>query len=66
MRPKPARFWNGSGGRELSSSEDLDEEMVYCATCGNVFVPDYPRYCPACMLAETIEEMNADGTEIWR
>jgi len=65
MRPNPADGWNGGRGRELLSPESIDTEKVYCVTCGNVFVSGTRRHCPACTIAEAIEELSPEGEAVW-
>lgn len=39
---------------------ELSEETVYCVQCGTTFVSAQHRECPACKLADMIEEAT-DG-----
>lgn len=54
--------WNGPP-RELTayddqgnqiSDDDMDEESVYCVTCGNIFIHHRRRDCPTCKLADEL------------
>lgn len=60
MVAHPPEDWNGPG-KELDGA--IGDERVYCVQCGNIFVPAHGRDCPACTLAEVIEE-RVDG-DIW-
>lgn len=48
--------FNGPFGREMTAGQDHIEESVYCVECGTIYVPAQARSCPACTLAELIEE----------
>jgi hypothetical protein len=42
--------------RELRG--DFRDEMVYCVDCGNIYVWDKGRKCPACHLAARLDKME--------
>jgi len=39
-------------------SLDLPDDLVYCASCGTVFVFGKARPCPTCEVAEAVEELD--------
>jgi len=48
--------------RELYPDDDYLEESVYCTRCGSIFVPAAGRRdCPACTLAERLQELTEEG-----
>ena len=48
----PARELRGGPGPDGS----LDDDTVYCVSCGNTFVYRKGRDCPTCTLAEKLDE----------
>jgi len=48
----PARELRGGPGPDGS----LDDDTVYCVSCGNTFVYRRGRDCPTCTLAEKLDE----------
>ena len=39
-------------------SLDLPDDLVYCASCGTVFVFGKARPCPTCEVAEAVGELD--------
>lgn len=49
---------NNGPTRELTTRSDHLDETVYCVNCGSVFVSAIGRDCPACHLAERLDEVD--------
>lgn len=59
-RPSTARRcgrMDNGPGRELPKGADMADETVYCVDCGNVYVWDMERDCPACHVANLLSEV---------
>mgnify|MGYP000302970724 CR=1 FL=1 len=45
-------------------SLDLPDDLVYCASCGTVFVFGKARPCPTCEVAEAVEDLDGELDEL--
>lgn len=46
--------------RELSQSESMTDEAVYCVQCGTIYIFDAGRHCPNCTLNDRIDDLEAE------